>query len=416
MPDRTILCIGNLAAGKTEISSRLGSVLRQRLVAIDECRRELGDGTAAGEARAWSSFLSQIQMGEPMVAECSGGGPFTHLVRHALGAGFDPDLVNPTSDRFPLLSPKEFSGPDIRGAFRVLAALTLVAAVTLGLGAGSMGYLASGSIGVGVVSALMIGALALGMLRMIHASTGADLAQADPLGGVGKWHPPLAHVVVMGVFAIFLCPYIAVLGLSSLPETSRLWKADVTAAVEREIHSHNLEFARARAANAAQLALVPTLAESRRAERKAELQDQREEIEKIEANYATEIAPTLRAEATTRGALADRMLAALQLHAVLLKVCVLLLTLSVLSPLVWRFFTVKQMRRHELRRVVESRTLIVREYRKMRLQFEADFQRFGVTKEEALLELEITHEDPPFNTRPFAFGWARGRVTRLESP
>lgn len=86
MPDRTILCIGNLAAGKTEISSRLGSVLRQRLVAIDECRRELGDGTAAGEARAWSSFLSQIQMGEPMVAECSGGGPFTHLVRHALGA------------------------------------------------------------------------------------------------------------------------------------------------------------------------------------------------------------------------------------------------------------------------------------------------------------------------------------------
>jgi len=86
MTNGTVLCIGNLGAGKTELCARLGSALRRRVVSIDECRREQGDGTAAGEARAWSAFLSLIQLGQPLVAECSGGGPFTHLIRHALGA------------------------------------------------------------------------------------------------------------------------------------------------------------------------------------------------------------------------------------------------------------------------------------------------------------------------------------------
>lgn len=85
MTHGTILCIGNLAAGKTELCRRLGPALGRRVVAIDDCRREQGDGTAAGEARAWSAFLFQVQQGEPLIAECSGGGPFTHLLRHALG-------------------------------------------------------------------------------------------------------------------------------------------------------------------------------------------------------------------------------------------------------------------------------------------------------------------------------------------
>lgn len=86
MADPILLCIGNLAAGKTELGARLASALDVRVVSIDECRRTLGDGTAAGEACAWSSFLAQVQQREPMVVECSGGGPFTHLLRHALGA------------------------------------------------------------------------------------------------------------------------------------------------------------------------------------------------------------------------------------------------------------------------------------------------------------------------------------------
>ncbi len=79
-----VVVIGNIGAGKTEVAGFLAKRLGWPMVAIDTMRRRVGDGSPAGELRAWSKFVSCAQASRPKVLECSGSGPMVHLLARAL--------------------------------------------------------------------------------------------------------------------------------------------------------------------------------------------------------------------------------------------------------------------------------------------------------------------------------------------
>jgi hypothetical protein len=79
-----LLVTGNIGSGKSELARALGRELGWRVQGIDDARRRLGDGSPAGEARAWGAFLAEAEDCGPGVLECTGGGPFVHLLRLSL--------------------------------------------------------------------------------------------------------------------------------------------------------------------------------------------------------------------------------------------------------------------------------------------------------------------------------------------
>ena len=82
--DGKLLVLGNIASGKSGLTRSVSRDTGWPAAGIDDARRRLGDGSAAGEARAWAYFLAQAEEHRAAVLECTGGGPFTHLLRLAL--------------------------------------------------------------------------------------------------------------------------------------------------------------------------------------------------------------------------------------------------------------------------------------------------------------------------------------------
>lgn len=79
-----VVVIGNIGAGKTTLAQALARTLGLPVTALDDCRRQHGDGTAAGEAAAWAAFLTAAGSTTSAILECTGVGPFASLLRHAL--------------------------------------------------------------------------------------------------------------------------------------------------------------------------------------------------------------------------------------------------------------------------------------------------------------------------------------------
>jgi hypothetical protein len=79
-----LLVLGNIASGKSGLVRAVAGKTGWPAAGIDDARRQFGDGSAAGEARAWAHFLARAEERRPAVLECTGGGPFTHLLRHSL--------------------------------------------------------------------------------------------------------------------------------------------------------------------------------------------------------------------------------------------------------------------------------------------------------------------------------------------
>lgn len=79
-----LLIIGNIGSGKSTLASGLARRLGWPQLGIDECRRAIGDGSAAREVAAWAAFLEEAQRPARGILDCSGTGPFAHLLRHAL--------------------------------------------------------------------------------------------------------------------------------------------------------------------------------------------------------------------------------------------------------------------------------------------------------------------------------------------
>lgn len=84
VPGGKLLVLGNIASGKSGVARSVADEMGWPAAGIDDARRRSGDGSAAGEARAWAGFLAQAEERHPAVLECTGGGPFTHLLRLAL--------------------------------------------------------------------------------------------------------------------------------------------------------------------------------------------------------------------------------------------------------------------------------------------------------------------------------------------
>ncbi len=83
-PSVAALIVGNIGSGKSTLAHSLAKQFDWPLLGIDSCRQQLGDGSAAGELRAWARFVAFAQATHPRVLEFSGSGPLTHLVRKAL--------------------------------------------------------------------------------------------------------------------------------------------------------------------------------------------------------------------------------------------------------------------------------------------------------------------------------------------
>jgi shikimate kinase len=74
------LIVGLPGAGKSTLAARLGLPV----VALDEVRREVSDGTPAGDYLARSHFLRACQEREEAVFEFNGAGAHRHAARLAL--------------------------------------------------------------------------------------------------------------------------------------------------------------------------------------------------------------------------------------------------------------------------------------------------------------------------------------------
>lgn len=79
-----VLLIGNICSGKSTIGGALAVRLGVPFCGIDDCRLRAGDGSASGEAAAWSMFLRTAESSLPTVLEASGAGPFVQLLRHSI--------------------------------------------------------------------------------------------------------------------------------------------------------------------------------------------------------------------------------------------------------------------------------------------------------------------------------------------
>lgn len=88
-----LLVLGNIASGKSGLVRAVAGETGWPAAGIDDARRRFGDGSAACEARAWAHFLAQAEEPRPAVLECTGGGPFTHLLRLALRRSGLPQAV-----------------------------------------------------------------------------------------------------------------------------------------------------------------------------------------------------------------------------------------------------------------------------------------------------------------------------------
>lgn len=79
-----VLVTGNIGSGKSTLAALITSQFGWSHVSIDGRRRLLSDGSPAGEALAWSRFLEHAQSATSAVYECTGGGPYRHLLARAL--------------------------------------------------------------------------------------------------------------------------------------------------------------------------------------------------------------------------------------------------------------------------------------------------------------------------------------------
>jgi hypothetical protein len=79
-----ILFIGTMGSGKTTVAEHLMRDTGFSYTSIDACRMRFGDGTMAGEDRAWNHFLSVCANPLPAILEFSGCGPHADDVRDAL--------------------------------------------------------------------------------------------------------------------------------------------------------------------------------------------------------------------------------------------------------------------------------------------------------------------------------------------
>jgi hypothetical protein len=79
-----LLLVGNIGSGKSTLAVALHRALDLPLFGIDACRVQHGDGSASGEAAAWSAFLRSAESEPNGVFECSGTGPFAGLLNHAM--------------------------------------------------------------------------------------------------------------------------------------------------------------------------------------------------------------------------------------------------------------------------------------------------------------------------------------------
>lgn len=80
-----ILITGNMGAGKSFLSGKILEVLPDfPLCAVDDFRRQFGNGTMDKEKLARNQFLSAIQKPGPMLIECMGLGDLGLEVKDAL--------------------------------------------------------------------------------------------------------------------------------------------------------------------------------------------------------------------------------------------------------------------------------------------------------------------------------------------
>src|SRR5271157_2539160 len=79
-----ILLIGNICAGKTTLGTSLSQLIGVPLVALDDLRRQYGDGSIAGDYLAYYHFLLACASDAQTILEFSGAGPHKHAVRLAL--------------------------------------------------------------------------------------------------------------------------------------------------------------------------------------------------------------------------------------------------------------------------------------------------------------------------------------------
>ncbi len=88
-----VVVVGNIGSGKSTFARALGEALGWPRYGIDDARREHGDGSPSGEARAWAAFLSRAESDVSLLLECTGAGPFMDLFRLALRRGRPPWTV-----------------------------------------------------------------------------------------------------------------------------------------------------------------------------------------------------------------------------------------------------------------------------------------------------------------------------------
>ena len=79
-----LLLIGAPGSGKTTLAQAIHDRIGLRVGSIDDERAIHGDGSTAGEMRAWASFLGQIEQGACDVVEFSGSGPLVWHLKQAI--------------------------------------------------------------------------------------------------------------------------------------------------------------------------------------------------------------------------------------------------------------------------------------------------------------------------------------------
>lgn len=78
------IVIGNINSGKSTFSKHLKEFFpNHRFIAIDDYRKQFGDGTIAGEEHAKNRFALDVRDNTNAIVECSGGGPVAEaLINH----------------------------------------------------------------------------------------------------------------------------------------------------------------------------------------------------------------------------------------------------------------------------------------------------------------------------------------------
>lgn len=79
-----VLLTGNIGSGKSTLAALITRQSGWSHESIDRYRQSFSDGSPAGEAFAWSHFLSHAQSATNGVYECTGAGPYRHLLSQAL--------------------------------------------------------------------------------------------------------------------------------------------------------------------------------------------------------------------------------------------------------------------------------------------------------------------------------------------